>query len=78
MLEINYTDKTGTYTVIQDEHHTNNQLPDQSIVNSIKRLCPFCLETKIPINDDDSVCDKCAKMFGERQNLAERINACDF
>ena len=71
MIETNYTDKTGTWTVLG-----KHRIPDPSIINYTRYVCDFCEETQVEA--DDIICDKCAKMFDDRAGRADHQNCCDW
>lgn len=71
MLEINYTDKTGTWTITGNHVHT----PENSIVHSVKHICEFCEEE--PAKEGE-VCIKCAQLFSDITDKADHQNRCDW
>ena len=69
-LEINYTDKTGTWVIFGNHVYA----PENSIVNSVRHICEFC-EDNPP--KPGEVCEKCAKLFGDIADKADCINRSD-
>lgn len=69
MIETNYTDKTGTYTVL-GRHH----IPDPSIINWTRFVCELCEKTQV--KHDESICDKCAQMLTRRVDMVDHQNRC--
>lgn len=43
-------------------------------------ICPFCEENKTQVDDNGDVllCDSCAIYLGERADLVDLINRCDW
>ena len=72
MLEINYTDKTGTWIILGNHVHA----PEQSIVNRVRHVCEFCTEREV--EDDGFLCMPCVITLGENADRADRINRCDW
>ena len=71
MLEINYTDKTGTYTILGNVSH-----PEPYIVNRVREVCEFCM--KKTVLTTDTLCDECAQNIGEKIDRADHQNRCDW
>ena len=70
MLEINYTDTIGTFTII------GGYAPENSIVNAIREVCSFCQESSV--NDPNTLCSDCCEEIAYRIDKAEHQNRCDW
>jgi len=75
MIETNYTDKTGTYTI---RNGCGHMVPVQSIVNSVTCFCEFCEETVLLLHEDGQICRECAELLAKRADHSDHINACDW
>ena len=70
MLKVNYTDKTGTYTIY------GGIVPDPAIVNGVQHVCDYCMDVKV--NGQGEICLECIETIAHRIDKAEHQNRCDW
>lgn len=71
MLVVNYTDKTGTYTM-----YGRGILPDPSIVNKLWHVCDYCNETIV--DEADTNCMPCCIKISDKVGRTEHVESCQW